>query len=206
MAAQKLNKKTYNIYRQRIALHVASPPYEGLFRWRRRFRLGRVDTLEEEHRPQRLFGNRVLLWCLAGIDYEMPELGSDDLVMGFGLCPWSLTVALHVLLNLGVEAALMCLDSLRPPSCTRNPHKSLQHTHDPSTRSAFSVRGLHCTWLVPRTRASSDGVDVSDSGEWIYLKRSIDRGGCGPIGLHAHRIILCGGVRLPSGESGGARH
>ncbi|KAI5667369.1 hypothetical protein M9H77_17222 [Catharanthus roseus] len=39
---------------------------------------------------------------------------------------------------------------------------------DPSTRSAFRfvenqvngrVSGLHCTWLVPHTRASSDDVD-----------------------------------------------
>ncbi|KAI5671793.1 hypothetical protein M9H77_12157 [Catharanthus roseus] len=30
-----------------IALYVASPPYEGLFRWHGRFRLGRVDPLEE---------------------------------------------------------------------------------------------------------------------------------------------------------------
>ncbi|KAI5650404.1 hypothetical protein M9H77_36409 [Catharanthus roseus] len=44
-----------------------------------------------------------------------------------------------------------------------------------------SVRGLHCTWSVPRTRASFDGVDVSDSGEWIHLKRGVDRGGCGQL-------------------------
>ncbi|KAI5682989.1 hypothetical protein M9H77_04217 [Catharanthus roseus] len=55
-------------------------------------------------------------------------------------------------------------------------------------------------------RASSDSVDDSDSGEWIHLKRSVDRGGCGSIGLRGHRIMLCGGVRPPSGESGGARH
>ncbi|KAI5667834.1 hypothetical protein M9H77_17687 [Catharanthus roseus] len=30
----------------------------------------------------RLFCNRALIWCLAGIDYEMPELGSDGLVLG----------------------------------------------------------------------------------------------------------------------------
>ncbi|KAI5657982.1 hypothetical protein M9H77_26775 [Catharanthus roseus] len=51
------------------------------------------------------------------IDYEMPELFSDDLVMGSGLCLWSPTIALYALLNLGVEAALMCLDSLKLPSC-----------------------------------------------------------------------------------------
>ncbi|KAI5672346.1 hypothetical protein M9H77_12710 [Catharanthus roseus] len=62
------------------------------------------------------------LRCLAGIDYEMPELISDDLIMGSRLCPWSPTVALHVLLNSSVEATLMCLDSLRLPSCIRTPH------------------------------------------------------------------------------------
>ncbi|KAI5681521.1 hypothetical protein M9H77_02749 [Catharanthus roseus] len=40
-----------------------------------------------------------------------------------------------------------------------------------------SIRGLHYTWLVPRTRASSDGMDDSDLGEWIYLKRGVDCGG-----------------------------
>ncbi|KAI5657297.1 hypothetical protein M9H77_26090 [Catharanthus roseus] len=68
-----------------------------------------------------------------------------------------------------------------------------------------SVKGLHCTWLVPRTRASSDGVDISDSGEWIHLKRSVDRGGCSPIGLRRHHIMVCSGVRSPSGESRGLR-
>ncbi|KAI5667215.1 hypothetical protein M9H77_17068 [Catharanthus roseus] len=61
-------------------------------------------------------------------------------------------------------------------------------------------------WLIPRTRASSDGVDVLDSGEWIHLKRGVDRRGCGPTGLRGHRIMFCGGVRPPSGESGGARN
>lgn len=68
------------------------------------------------------FGNRALVWCLVDIDYEMPELGSNDLVLGSRLCPWSPTVALHVLLKLGVKEALVCLDLLRLPSCARNPH------------------------------------------------------------------------------------
>ncbi|KAI5654513.1 hypothetical protein M9H77_31700 [Catharanthus roseus] len=70
----------------------------------------------------------------------------------------------------------------------------------------YSVRGLHYTWLVSSTRASSDGVDDSDSGEWIHLKRGVDRKGCDPIGLREHCIMLCGGVRQPSGESREARH
>ncbi|KAI5654728.1 hypothetical protein M9H77_31915 [Catharanthus roseus] len=41
----------------------------------------------------RLFGNRALVWCLAGIDYEMLELGSDDLFRGSELCPIPLYVA-----------------------------------------------------------------------------------------------------------------
>ncbi|KAI5650244.1 hypothetical protein M9H77_36249 [Catharanthus roseus] len=65
-----------------------------------------------------------------------------------------------------------------------------------------SVRGLYCTWLVPRTSTSSDGVNVSDSGEWIHLKRGVDCGGRGSIGLRVHRIILYGGVRPPSWSQG----
>ncbi|KAI5653280.1 hypothetical protein M9H77_30467 [Catharanthus roseus] len=49
-------------------------------------------------------------------------------------------------------------------------------------------------------RASSDGMDFLDSREWIHLKRGVDRGGCGPIGLRGHLIILCGRVRLPRGD------
>ncbi|KAI5658608.1 hypothetical protein M9H77_27401 [Catharanthus roseus] len=69
-----------------------------------------------------------------------------------------------------------------------------------------SAKRLHCTWLVPCTRASSDGVDDLDSGEWIHLKRGVDRRGCGPIGLRGYRVMLCGGLRPPSEESGGTRH
>ncbi|KAI5682846.1 hypothetical protein M9H77_04074 [Catharanthus roseus] len=72
----------------------------------------------------RLFCNRALVWCSAGIDYKMLELGSNDLVLGSELCPWSPTVALHVLLNLGIEVALMCLDSLRLSNCAPNPYIS----------------------------------------------------------------------------------
>ncbi|KAI5677895.1 hypothetical protein M9H77_08845 [Catharanthus roseus] len=70
----------------------------------------------------------------------------------------------------------------------------------------YSVRGLHYTWLLLHTRASSDGVDDSDSGEWIHLKRAVGRVGCGLIGVRGYRIMLCGGVRPPSGESRGAQH
>ncbi|KAI5662472.1 hypothetical protein M9H77_21795 [Catharanthus roseus] len=66
---------------------------------------------------ERLLWNRALVWCLAGIDYKILELRSDDLDMGSKLCPWSPTVALHVLLNLSMETTLMCLDSLRLSNC-----------------------------------------------------------------------------------------
>ncbi|KAI5649103.1 hypothetical protein M9H77_35108 [Catharanthus roseus] len=35
--------------------------------------------------------NQVLVRCLAGTDYRMPELISDDLILGSGLCLWSST-------------------------------------------------------------------------------------------------------------------
>ncbi|KAI5668828.1 hypothetical protein M9H77_18681 [Catharanthus roseus] len=69
----------------------------------------------------RLFCNRALVWCLAGIDYE--NLVSMASFWGFGLCTWSPTIALHVFCKIwGIEAALMCLDWLGLPSCARNPH------------------------------------------------------------------------------------
>ncbi|KAI5658522.1 hypothetical protein M9H77_27315 [Catharanthus roseus] len=128
-----------------IALYTASPLNEGLFRWHRHLTLRKVYPFEEGHRrggrspiglrghqnmfyvgvrlPRvRLIGNLALVYCLAGTDYEIPKLGSDDLVRGCGLCPWSPAVALHVLLNLGIEAMLMCLDLLRLPNCAENPH------------------------------------------------------------------------------------
>ncbi|KAI5654183.1 hypothetical protein M9H77_31370 [Catharanthus roseus] len=45
-------------------------------------------------------------------------------------------------------------------------------------------------------------MDDPDSGEWIHLKRGVDRGGCGLIGLRGHRIMLCGGVQPPSWSQG----
>ncbi|KAI5676702.1 hypothetical protein M9H77_07652 [Catharanthus roseus] len=87
----------YTQKRQMITLNVASPPYEGLFRWRGRFRLGRVDPLEVGHRPRRL-----VLTTRTGLD-------SDDLVLGSGLSPWSPNMTLHISLNSGVETALCVL-------------------------------------------------------------------------------------------------
>ncbi|KAI5658961.1 hypothetical protein M9H77_27754 [Catharanthus roseus] len=94
-----------------------------------------------------LFCNRALVWCLAGIDYEILELGSDDLIKGSELFPWSPTVTLHVLLNLGVEATLMCLDSLRLPIYARNPHLG----------SSISINSGH---LVPRGTQMPNSITV----------------------------------------------
>ncbi|KAI5667526.1 hypothetical protein M9H77_17379 [Catharanthus roseus] len=92
---------------------------------------------------ERLLWNRALVWCLVGIDYEMLELGSDDLDMGSKLCPWSPTVALHVLLNLGIETALMCLDSLRLPNCARNPHVGSSISVDKVTKEKCFLITFH---------------------------------------------------------------
>ncbi|KAI5677122.1 hypothetical protein M9H77_08072 [Catharanthus roseus] len=77
---------------------------------------------------ERLLWNRALVWCFTCIDYEMLELGFDDLVMGSRLYLWSPTIALHVLLNSDVEAALMCVDSIRLPGCARTPHDGQRHS------------------------------------------------------------------------------
>ncbi|KAI5680188.1 hypothetical protein M9H77_01415 [Catharanthus roseus] len=62
-------------------------------------------------------------------DYEMPELSSDGLVLGIR----TLSVEPH--------SALMCLDSLRLPSCARNPHKEITtaHTHVDSLSVRISL-------------------------------------------------------------------
>ncbi|KAI5682390.1 hypothetical protein M9H77_03618 [Catharanthus roseus] len=92
----------------------------------------RVDPLEEGRSTLRAWPNRDMGVWLFVIEHlygvwlvlttRCRNLVSLASFWGSGLCPWSPTVALHVLLNLGVEAALMCLDSLRLRSCARNPH------------------------------------------------------------------------------------
>ncbi|KAI5672615.1 hypothetical protein M9H77_12979 [Catharanthus roseus] len=97
----------------------------------------RVDLLEEGRSTLRawpnqyLRGYRIMLCggtCPYGIWLVLTTRCRNLVPMtsfwGSRLCPWSPTVALHVLLNLGVEAAQMCLDSLRLPSCARNPRIS----------------------------------------------------------------------------------
>ncbi|KAI5668950.1 hypothetical protein M9H77_18803 [Catharanthus roseus] len=107
----------------------------------------------------RLFCNRALVWCFAAIDYEMPELGSNDLVMGLGLCPWSPTVALHVILNLGVEVALMlcfCFGTYRlVPRGTQIPYSVVVDLvaelviSQVVSKHLGSVLGLNC-WILDK--------------------------------------------------------
>ncbi|KAI5675473.1 hypothetical protein M9H77_06423 [Catharanthus roseus] len=70
-----------------------------------------------------LCGGTAALWrARRGLKLKlMLEFDSDYLVMGSGPCPSNPTVALCVSLHSGVEVALMYLDSLRIPSCARNP-------------------------------------------------------------------------------------
>ncbi|KAI5676683.1 hypothetical protein M9H77_07633 [Catharanthus roseus] len=72
----------------------------------------------------------------------MSELVSDDLVMSSGLCSWSPTFTLHDLSNSGVEAALMCLNLLRLPSCVRTPHIVSRGTLIPYSTAVNLVEGL----------------------------------------------------------------
>ncbi|KAI5682713.1 hypothetical protein M9H77_03941 [Catharanthus roseus] len=78
-----------------------------------------------------------------GIESKMPELVSDDLVMGSGLCPLSSAVALHVLLNSGVEVAQMCLDSFRLPSYIRTPHIGSSISDVKATKEKCFIITLH---------------------------------------------------------------
>ncbi|KAI5657701.1 hypothetical protein M9H77_26494 [Catharanthus roseus] len=97
----------------------------------------------------RYIWNRALVRCLAGIDYEMPELISNDLVMGSGLCPWSLTVVSHVLLNSSVQAALMCLDSLKLLSCVQTPYLVSRGMQIPYPAAVNLLEGLGVSQVVP---------------------------------------------------------
>ncbi|KAI5656788.1 hypothetical protein M9H77_25581 [Catharanthus roseus] len=133
-----------------------------------------------------LCGRTVALWrvrrdlklrCLAGIDYEMPKLVSDDLVMGSGLCPWSPTIALHVLLNSGVEAALVCLDSLRLPNCVRT-----SHVGGAGGRDDDEGVGL-------------DDVPRIDDEEGVEMCGGLEYGSCG------NGVKVAGGVDVVAGEA-----
>ncbi|KAI5648122.1 hypothetical protein M9H77_34127 [Catharanthus roseus] len=123
-------RKCIGAKHQRIVLYVASPPYEGLFQWRERFKLKRVDPLKEGRKPRRMWPNRSMWTPHHTLRWVRPLSGESGGSQNQGWsqgrpsrpCSWSPTVAFHVSLNSGVEAALMCVDSLKLPSCTRNPH------------------------------------------------------------------------------------
>ncbi|KAI5666770.1 hypothetical protein M9H77_16623 [Catharanthus roseus] len=103
----------------------------------------------------RLFGNRALVWCLTGIDYEMSKFDFDDLIMGSGPCPWSPTVALCVCLHSGVEVVLMCLDLLRLSSCARNTHIGSSISFVNITKESIF---LYCFKEITRTHAHTRGL------------------------------------------------
>ncbi|KAI5667532.1 hypothetical protein M9H77_17385 [Catharanthus roseus] len=130
--------------------------------------------------------NRALVRCLAGIDYEIPELISDDLGIGSGLCPWSLTIVLHVLLNLGVEAILMCLDSLRLPSCIRPLILVLRGTQIPYSAAINLMEGLVVSQVVLEHLGTRWHTTLIDG----YTRRA--RSWAVPAGLHHHRCIPLG--------------
>ncbi|KAI5657059.1 hypothetical protein M9H77_25852 [Catharanthus roseus] len=130
-----------------------------------------------------LFGNRALVWCLVGFDYEKPELDFDDLVSCFELCPWSPTVALHVYLNSGVEAALMCLDSLKLPSYARNPHvgSSISIINSGHIEARYIAEVLALEFWI---HFSLEGYVfvyymVHHPHRWIYQVGTLVSGSCG---------------------------
>ncbi|KAI5648925.1 hypothetical protein M9H77_34930 [Catharanthus roseus] len=72
--------------------------------------------------PMRLFviERSYVVWLV--FDYEMPELSSDGLVLGIRTLSVEPHCCITCSFKIGHRAALMCLDSLRLPSCARNPH------------------------------------------------------------------------------------
>ncbi|KAI5658067.1 hypothetical protein M9H77_26860 [Catharanthus roseus] len=64
---------------------------------------------------------------------------------------------------------------------------------------AVELHPRECTNLILGYISGYDHMfgsirELHYSGEWIHLKRGVDRGGCGLIGLRGHCIMLCGGV------------
>lgn len=63
--------------------------------------------------------------CLASNDFKMSELVSNDPVIGSVLCLWSPNFCIAWFLELELDAVLICLDSLKFPSCTQTTHMGL---------------------------------------------------------------------------------
>ncbi|KAI5666728.1 hypothetical protein M9H77_16581 [Catharanthus roseus] len=79
----------------------------------------------------------------------------------------ALSQCIEAMLHIGVAFSKRFIIAVKQVSAV---HKGYGSSYD----LVFgSVRGLHCTWLVSHTRASSNGMDDLDSGEWIHLKRGI---------------------------------
>ncbi|KAI5677688.1 hypothetical protein M9H77_08638 [Catharanthus roseus] len=103
----------------------------------------------------RLFVNRALIWCLDGIDYEMPKLGSDGLVLGIRT------------LSMEPHSALMCLDSLRLPSCARNPHVGFNFKE-------ITTAHTHVDSLSVRAHVFPYHVFFSFSTEWLRAQQATE--------------------------------
>ncbi|KAI5667913.1 hypothetical protein M9H77_17766 [Catharanthus roseus] len=115
----------------------------------------RVDLFKEGHSTveglAQLVFTRTLHHALGWVGHLVESQRRfifDDLVMGSRLCPWNLTVAVHVLLNLGIVAILMCLDSLRLLSYARTPHVVPRGTQIPYSVAVNPVAGLEVSQVV----------------------------------------------------------
>ncbi|KAI5663579.1 hypothetical protein M9H77_22902 [Catharanthus roseus] len=73
------------------------------------------------------------------------ELENALVLKSYMVC---LTIALHVLPNLGVEVALMCLDSLRLLSCAGTPHVGSSVSGVKATKEKCFLKTLHELFFV----------------------------------------------------------
>ncbi|KAI5671119.1 hypothetical protein M9H77_11483 [Catharanthus roseus] len=121
-------------------MHRSGAPYRASSDDMYGFFTLRVETLEEGRSTLRAWPNRT--W------FRWPCFGDLDFVRGAPL--------LHYMFFYiwGVEAALMCLDSLRLPSCARNPHVVPRGTQMPNSATVDLVVGLGASQYQYKNGAS----------------------------------------------------
>ncbi|KAI5676061.1 hypothetical protein M9H77_07011 [Catharanthus roseus] len=133
----------------------------------------------------RLFGNRALVWCLVVIDYKMPKLDYDDLISGSRPCPWSPTMALHVSLNSGVEAALILT-------------QDRQRYVLPGVGSRFGTYSLVPRDMqIPYSGAVTRYYMAHHSRRWIYQEGTLVSGSSGTTPSSSYSLRKIVPVRDP---------
>ncbi|KAI5658975.1 hypothetical protein M9H77_27768 [Catharanthus roseus] len=114
--------------------------------------------------------------------------------MGSELCPWTPTFALYVLLNSGVEAALMCLDSLKLPSCAQTPHVGSNISGVKATKEKCFLITLHELFLRNCIIVLKKSLKYTYRRGLIEHSRSLSRGTQIPYSVAVDLVAGLGGI------------